>query len=279
MAALEAVLAGARTLPGTLNLCLNALGLGGIQALAAALPSASQLQALHLQQAQLESAGAALMAPCLASLAPTLQTLWLQDTQLRSAGAVALAPALQALTGLNCLALGRGIDGKGVQAIAPALAGMCGLQQLMLLGNKMGASGAAALAQALPAFAGSLERLDSSWCGMCSEGAAALAPALAQCTGLVELSLAVEKFAPHAVHALCAAFESMRLLKEAEMFCEQWGEGGYLSLIRVLGSRDALPKICLTSPNAQCGLGWASTPLHNVQDAVLYEVIGLENRH
>ena len=34
------------------------------------------------------------------------------------------------------------------------------------------------------------------------------------------------------------------------MFCEQWGEGGYLSLIRVLGSRDVLPKICL---NAQHG--------------------------
>ena len=52
---------------------------------------------------------------------------------------------------------------KGVQAIAPALAGIRGL---VLSGNGMGASGAAAHAQALPAFARSLERLDSSWCGI-----------------------------------------------------------------------------------------------------------------
>ena len=155
---------------------------------------------------------------------------------------------------------------------------MRGLQQLVLSGNGMGANGAAALAQALPAFAGSLERLDSSWCGIGSEGAAALAPALAQCTGLVELSLAVEKFAPHAVHALCAAFESTRLLKEAEMFCVQWGKGGYLLLIRVLGSRDMLPKLHVRISHAQYGLGWPSTGPHDVQDATLYNVLGLDGR-
>ena len=70
------------------------------------------------------------------------------------------------------------------------------LQVLDLSSNAMSAEGTAAFASVLCAFAGSLKHLNLFDCNKDTEAAAnALAPALAQATGLVELHLVSKHFA------------------------------------------------------------------------------------
>lgn len=59
----------------TFTLNYNPLTIDAFQALAEALPSASCLQALHLNHTSMSSQGAAFLAPALTTLAPTLQSL------------------------------------------------------------------------------------------------------------------------------------------------------------------------------------------------------------
>lgn len=107
--------------------------------------------------------------------------------------------------------------------------------------------------------AAKLQRLDLDGCNIGVEGAAALAPALAQCTCLTQLSLGLvcARFAPVAVNALLPALSAMHLLKLLQMFCEQLGEGGYLSIAHALAGRDTLPTL-----NVMVGLGQSAVFEH-----------------
>ena len=123
----------------------------------------------------------------------------------------AMAPHLASLTALQSLDLtdnALGTHGaSGAAALATALPQLCLLQDLFLGSNNLGAAGAAALAPALPPLR-ALQLLDLSDNGLDAAAAAALAPPLAALPCLRALDLCINALNSAAAAAIVAAATS-----------------------------------------------------------------------
>ena len=149
----------------------------------------------------------------LSFLAPSLRLLELGSDGLSTAWSA--ITALQLLTGLTRLQAVNVLTSGAMVTISPALMGMRQLQQLDLQSTTMSAEAIAAIAPVLPALAGSLKHLNLSHCSINAESAAsALAPALAQATGLVKLHLDGNGFGPQGAQWLVPVLSSLPYLRK-----------------------------------------------------------------
>lgn len=150
---------------------------------------------------------------------------------------------LRQLTGLTRLEAINLYEDESAAALPHALRGMRRLAMLHLKDNQLSANGTRALAEVLPAFAGSLQHLDLACCRICADAAAgALASALAQATVLAELSLADNALGPQAAEWLPAALAAMPYLRRVNLDNCGLGAAGRTSIALSLGER------------ARCGL-------------------------
>ena len=130
--------------------------------------------------------------------------------------------------------------------ISPALTGMQRLQVLDLHHAPMPADGTAAFTSALPALAGSLQHLTLSHCRIYVEAAAnALAPALAQATGLVELGLGNNDLGPQGAQWLVPVLSALPYLRKVCLGACNLGVQGCMAVAHALKDRDSA-----------LGLGW-----------------------
>ena len=220
----------------------------GAQLLASGLSTAAQLQGLSLEQTWLGGQGWVALAPALSCLGQSLQSLQLGPGSLDDAGSVALAAALHALTGLTHLKVTSYLQSTAKSTISPALMGMRRLQALEVTGTRMRPQGTAAFAAALrraaampgiPAIAGSLKPLNLTSCRIDVEAAAtALAPALAQATGLVELRLANNDLGAQGVQWLVTVLGALPHLRTVDLWSCKIGVEGCMAVARALKDRD-----------------------------------------
>ena len=222
-----------------LDLGFNGFKMEGAQLLASGLSTATQLQGLSLEQTWLGDEGWVALAPALSCLGPSLQSLQLGPGSLDDAGSVALAAALHALTGLTHLKVTSYLQSTAIATISPALMGMRRLQALEVSGTPMRPQGTAAFAAALPAIAGSLKHLNLTSCRIDVEAAAtALAPALAQATGLVELRLANNDLGAQGVQWLATVLGALPHLRTVDLWSCKIGVEGCMAVARALKDRD-----------------------------------------
>ena len=225
---LQPLLAKAGSPLRKLALCKTIFGWDDAQALAAGLSTAPQLQELNVQGISFrvdQEKGWMALAPGLSSLGPSLQSLSLGVYNQRKsvAASTALAAALQPLTGLTRLEATSLFPSATVVAISPALMGMRRLQVLNLYGNNLSAEGTAAIAEVLPALSVSLTHLTLSHCNIDAEAAAsALAPALAQAIGLVELHLRYNPFGPQGGQWLPPVLTALPHLRKVDLGSCGW---------------------------------------------------------
>ena len=251
MPLLQPLLANAGSPLRRLALCETYFRLEDAQGLAAGLSTAPQLQELNLKYIDMfegRNEKWMALAPGLSRLGPSLQSLDLRCyfcCNLSAAESAALAAALQPLTGLTRLEAINMFSPATMVAVPPALMGMRQLQVLNLRGNDLKSDVTAAFAEVLPALASSLTHLNLSNCGIDSEAAAgALAPALAQATGLVELHLNSNSFGPRAGQWLPPVLTALPHLRKVHLIACDLGAQGCMAVVRALKDRDGM-LVCL----------------------------------
>ena len=246
MSLLQPLLSKAGSPLRKLALCKTIFGWDDAQAMAAGLSTAPQLQELNVQGISFrddQEKGWMALAPGLSRLGPSLQSLSLDAyNQCKSvAASTALAAALQQLTGLTRLEATSLFPSATVVAISPALMGMQWLQVLNLYGNNLGAEGTAAFAEALARLSVSLTHLSVSSCSLDAGAAAlALAPALAQATGLVELHLGYNPFGPQGGQWLPPVLTALPHLRKVDLGSCGLDAGSCMAIARALKDRDGM---------------------------------------
>ena len=171
--------------------------------LTAAFRGMSKLTVLCIQRWKLQFRGVeAALTPALWPLTQ-LQHLHIVDSRLEAAGVEALAPALSAMRGLQMLDLKHN-SRKGVewaQALCTLLGDVPGLKHLNVSSSGLGKEGAALLAPVLRGVT-CLQRLNLSFTLLHDMGIAALAPALAALPCLHTLDVSDNELEASAVSAL-----------------------------------------------------------------------------
>ena len=115
------------------------------------------------------------------------------------------------------------------------------LQLLDLRYNLMRAEGTTALAQVLPALVKSLTHLTLGHCHIdASTAASALAPALAQATGLVKLDLQGNDLGPQASQWLVPVLSALRHLRDVGLQDCNLGAQGCMTVAQALKDRDGV---------------------------------------
>ena len=194
-----------------LSLSGNQIGDAGAQVLAQALEKNLQLQQLNLRWNQIGDVGVQALARMLEKN-PQFQQLDLRGNQIGDAGAQVLAQALEKNPQLQQLDLSwNRIGNVGVQALAQALEKNPQLQQLYLSGNQVGDAGAQALAQALETNS-QLQQLNLSENEIGTAGVQALVQVLKTNLQLQQLNLSENQIGDASVQVLERKAKSVPML-------------------------------------------------------------------
>lgn len=236
-----------------LHLKGNYFGEAGFEALAPVLLSLENLTLLDLEASRI---GGKASVPVLAGLV-RLTSLNLCGCTLRSEGGSAFAAAaLPQLVNLTSLNLGGcELDGEAAHALAAVLPRLARLSSLKLNWNKLAVVGAREVAAVLPQLAESLTELDLGLNELGTEGAEALATALASMVKLRALNLssnAIGDVGARAIVEALARSESVTSLTELDIGSNGLSNLGAYTVVNTLGRL-----VSLTSLNL-CGIDMGS---------------------
>ena len=224
-----------------LDLSFMELRVKGAQSLASGLSTATQLQELNLRNTAIGHhwQGWVALVPAFRRLEPSLQSLQLAFESLDNAGTGALATALETLTIPTCLRAARVFTSAAMVIVSPVLMGMRWLQVLEMRYSIWGNEGTTAFVAVLPALSGSLKHLTLFAVELDAEAAAnALAPALAQAVGLVELRCGCNGFGQQGAQWLVPVLSTLPHLRTVDLQCCKLRAHGCMAVARALKDRD-----------------------------------------
>ena len=215
--------------------------------------NASDVRELYLRRCQVDTKGAAMLAPVLSSPQLSLTCLSLCDNRLGDAGAAWLARSMRAgAAGGSCslltLRLSRNCIGdQGARHIAHALSANRSLTTLWLNANDVGPDGAAALARGL-CVNQTLTRIDLDRNRIADAGAASLAGALEQNTALQVVFLAGNGIDDSGAVALAASLRVNSTLKEVRLGGNRFAYQGTCALTSAFQVNDCVIRYDCNGP-------------------------------
>eukprot|EP00767_Chilomastix_cuspidata_P002853 gnl/Chilomastix_cuspidata/2983.p1 GENE.gnl/Chilomastix_cuspidata/2983~~gnl/Chilomastix_cuspidata/2983.p1 ORF type:complete len:449 (-),score=196.16 gnl/Chilomastix_cuspidata/2983:66-1412(-) len=174
---------------------------------------------------------------------PKLVSLDLNQNPLGDAGIEAIAPAIAGLTRLKSLLLWKMDFGpRGAKALAAALPGLLELEKLYLGKNHIGSEGAQALAPALAPLA-RLERVTFDHCDIDDGGAVALMRALKDKERLQFVYLFKNRIGDAGAAAIAAALSHKEALQDLPISSNSIGDRGIAEIARVVETTPHLLKL------------------------------------
>lgn len=214
---------------------------------------ATEVRELYLRRCQLDTKGAAMLAPVLSCPQLSLTCLSLCDNRLGDAGAAWLARSMRCgstggSSSLLTLRLSRNsIGDQGARHIAHALSANRSLTTLWLNANEVGPVGAASLARGL-SFNQSLTRIDLDRNRIADAGAASLAGALEKNTALQVVFLAGNEIDDSGAVALAASLRVNSTLKEVRLGGNRFAYQGTCALSAAFQVNDSVIRYDCNGP-------------------------------